>query len=162
MVALLPALIVGLGMGGCKEGGGDKAGATFKTEWSTKPSAKPDEKGSHGKGGGSVLGLFQKGGQSLWKEGCTHAIDVMFKAALDSMPDDQTRDEAKADMERMFKDASRECLEEFKKANSDAADEAARCMLKITDQRGLEACAEMLTASEMKEERWEEKKEEKK
>lgn len=159
---LLWALVVGPGMGGCKEGGENKAGATFKTEWSSAKPSEPSEEGSPKRGGGSVLGIFRGGGEPLWRKACAHAIDVMFKAALKAMPDDKSRDKAKADMERMFEDASRECLNEFKKANEDAADDAARCMLEITDQRGLETCAEMLTAPEMKGEKWEEKKEEKK
>ena len=171
IVALFPVLLLGLSVGGCNKSEVQNEQTTVRTVWSNEKPREPGEEGSRRKGGGSIVGLFKKGGEGLWKEACDHAIDVMMRGFMKDVddkiasasPDDRhIWEDSKREMEKAMKDLPGECLEEFKEADADAADEAASCMMEAKHQNGVEACARLLKGRGGREMKKEEKKEERK
>lgn len=146
-LVLMLALSLAAAASGCREAGEKKGNASFKTEWSKARPADPGEEGAGKGGGGSILGLFGKGGPGLWKEACAHAVDIMSKSTLDKMGEKE-REKMKAEFDKMAADVARDCVEQFRKADEDLADEAAGCVLRASTDHEFQACSAILERSE--------------
>ena len=63
-------------------------------------------------------------GKELWRKACEHAIDLMAESP-------QMKDVSNTQFWKAFKGASKECIEEYRKAGGEGTDESARCVLDL-------------------------------
>jgi len=95
--------------------------------------------------------------EALWAKACKHAIKLIKAQAamaideqLANAPVDAKEElvKAKLELDSTFGGFRKECLEGFRKADPDSANEAARCLLEAYDQKAMDKCMRNMRPAE--------------